>query len=66
MRVRVGGAPWVGGATCGGRHVLGAPRENLNQDPQLPYAEASFDRVLIVVSVQYLTQPVHVLRPRSD
>lgn len=36
--------------------------QNLNQDPQLPYAEASFDRVLIVVSIQYLTQPVHVLR----
>ena len=39
------------------RHV-----QNLNQGPQLPYAEASFDRVLIVVSIQYLTQPVHVLR----
>ena len=39
------------------RHV-----QNLNRSPQLPYTEASFDRVLIVVSIQYLTRPVHVLR----
>ncbi|HEX9950615.1 MAG TPA: methyltransferase domain-containing protein [Rubricoccaceae bacterium] len=46
--------------------------QNLNTDPRLPYADASFDAVLICVSVQYLTQPVEVfaeiarvLRPGS-
>ena len=36
--------------------------QNLNQNPQLPYADDSFDRAMIVVSIQYLTQPVDVLR----
>ncbi len=31
--------------------------QNLNADPVLPYADASFDFVLDAVSVQYLTQP---------
>jgi len=31
--------------------------QNLNQDPVLPLASASFDAVLIAVSVQYLQQP---------
>ena len=35
---------------------------NLNQNPELPFELDSFDRVLIVVSIQYLVQPVHVLR----
>lgn len=34
---------------------------NLNQNPELPYPDESFDRVLIVVSIQYLIQPVDVL-----
>jgi len=34
---------------------------NLNDQPQLPYPPDSFDRVNIVVSIQYLTQPVAVL-----
>lgn len=34
---------------------------DLNADPRLPYVGASFDVVLICVSVQYLTQPVDVL-----
>jgi len=31
--------------------------QDLNMDPSLPYADASFDFVLNAVSVQYLTQP---------
>ncbi len=34
---------------------------DLNADPTLPYGDASFDAVLICVSVQYLTAPVAVL-----
>ncbi|NKB70187.1 MAG: methyltransferase domain-containing protein [Candidatus Latescibacteria bacterium] len=33
---------------------------DLNADPQLPYPAASFDAVLIAVSVQYLIRPVEV------
>lgn len=36
--------------------------QDLNQNPRLPYADASFDRALIVVSIQYLVQPVEVLQ----
>ncbi len=35
---------------------------NLNENPELPFADSFFDRVLIVVSIQYLEQPVDVLR----
>ena len=35
---------------------------NLNQDPQLPYGNAEFDAAVCCVSVQYLTQPVAVMR----
>ena len=35
---------------------------NLNDNPVLPYAAGTFDRVLIAVSVQYLIQPVAVMR----
>jgi SAM-dependent methyltransferase len=35
---------------------------DLNRDPRLPFAAASFDAVLIAVSVQYLVQPVAVFR----
>ena len=34
--------------------------QNLNADPHLPYADASFDAALCCVSVQYLTRPVEV------
>ncbi len=34
--------------------------QNLNRNPTLPYAAASFDAVLCAVSVQYLQQPVTV------
>lgn len=33
---------------------------DLNVDPTLPFADATFDAVLCTVSVQYLTQPVSV------
>ncbi len=36
--------------------------QNLNRDPKLPLSDASVDAVLICVSVQYLEQPVAVLR----
>lgn len=35
---------------------------DLNADPTLPYADASFDVALCAVSVQYLTRPVEVFR----
>jgi SAM-dependent methyltransferase len=34
--------------------------QDLNQNPKLPYATASYDAVLIAVSVQYLNQPFAV------
>ena len=36
--------------------------QDLNREPELPYADASFDAVLNAVSIQYLTRPVEVLR----
>jgi methyltransferase family protein len=36
--------------------------QNLNRDPTLPLADASLDAAMICVSVQYLQQPVAVLR----
>jgi SAM-dependent methyltransferase len=45
---------------------------NVNREPRLPFADESFDGVVMTVSVQYLTQPVEtfaeagrILRPRS-
>jgi SAM-dependent methyltransferase len=35
---------------------------DLNADPRLPFADASFDAVLCCVSVDYLVRPVEVLR----
>jgi SAM-dependent methyltransferase len=35
---------------------------DLNTDPRLPFADASFDAVLCCVSVDYLVAPVEVLR----
>lgn len=34
--------------------------QNLNNNPHLPYADESFDAVMIVVSIQYLTNPFDV------
>jgi len=36
--------------------------QNLNRDPSLPLADSSVDAAMICVSVQYLEQPVAVLR----
>lgn len=36
--------------------------QDLNKEPALPFADATFDAALISVSVQYLTQPVEVFR----
>lgn len=36
--------------------------QNLNQNPQLPYADGSFDGGMVTVSVQYLTNPIAVYR----
>lgn len=36
--------------------------QNLNTDPVLPFQDASFDAVLIAVSVQYLLRPFDVFR----
>jgi ubiquinone/menaquinone biosynthesis C-methylase UbiE len=33
---------------------------NVNSEPRLPFADASFDAALITVSVQYLTRPIEV------
>jgi SAM-dependent methyltransferase len=35
---------------------------DLNEHPELPFADASFDAVVNAVSIQYLTRPVRVLR----
>lgn len=36
--------------------------QNLNRDPDLPFADARFDAVLNAVSIQYLVRPVEVFR----
>ena len=36
--------------------------QNLNRDPALPLADSSVDAAMICVSIQYLQQPVAVLR----
>lgn len=35
---------------------------DLNQDPKLPYDDNSFDVVTCVVSIDYLTEPINVLK----
>ena len=35
---------------------------DLNREPRLPFGDASFDGVILTVSVQYLTRPVEVFR----
>ncbi len=36
--------------------------QDINRNPALPFAEATFDAVVITVSVQYLTQPIETFR----
>ena len=35
--------------------------QNLNDNPELPYEPESFDRVVLAVSIQYLTRPIEVM-----
>lgn len=35
---------------------------DLNREPELPYPDATFDHVVIAVSIQYLARPVDVFR----
>ena len=35
---------------------------DLNRDPRLPFADATFDAVTCCVSIDYLVRPVEVLR----
>ena len=41
--------------------ATGSVVHDLNTDPRLPFADASFDAVLCCVSIDYLTRPVDVL-----
>jgi SAM-dependent methyltransferase len=36
--------------------------QNLNRDPKLPFGDGEFDGCGICVSIDYLTQPIEVLR----
>jgi SAM-dependent methyltransferase len=57
----------VVGLGMNAEELAGNPRldewvvQDLNADPRLPYPDASFDAVLITVSIQYLTRPVATL-----
>src|SRR5215471_1686004 len=35
---------------------------NLNQNPELPFADAEFDGAVVTVSVQYMTRPLEIFR----
>lgn len=56
----------VGGLGMNAEELEANPRlderivHDLNAEPRLPFADASFDRALVAVSVQYLTRPVEV------
>jgi SAM-dependent methyltransferase len=58
----------VAGLGMNAAELEGNPRytdhvvHDLNQDPELPYPDASFDAVINAVSIQYLTRPVEVFR----
>ncbi len=58
----------VAGLGMNAAELAGNPRltesvvHDLNADPTLPDPDATFGAVLITVSIQYLTQPVRVLR----
>ncbi len=40
--------------------------KNLNEDPTLPYADGEFDVVTCVVSIDYLINPIQVLKEVSE
>ena len=56
----------VAGLGMNAQELAGNPRltdhcvHDLNREPELPYADASFDAVLNAVSIQYLTRPAEV------
>lgn len=58
----------VSGLGMNARELESNPRlghsivQDLNRQPELPFADASFDAVTNAVSLQYLTQPVAVFR----
>ena len=35
---------------------------NLNQNPELPFADAEFDGAIVTVSIQYMTRPLDIFR----
>jgi len=62
----------VSGLGMNEAELAGNPRLNdfqvhdLNVDPELPYPAASFDHVLIAVSIQYLVRPLEVFSSISQ
>ena len=56
----------VGGLGMNAEELAANPRldarivHDLNAEPRLPFADSSFDRAVVAVSVQYLTRPVEV------
>lgn len=62
----------VSGLGMNQEELVGNPRlddfqvHDLNNDPELPYPESSFDRVLIAVSIQYLVRPLEVFASISQ
>ena len=43
------------------RQLTGFTCQDLNKDPQLPYADAAFDLVTNSLSVDYMTRPLQTL-----
>ncbi len=62
----------VSGLGMNEEELAGNPRlddfqvHDLNINPELPYPESSFDRVLIAVSIQYLVKPLEVFSSLSQ
>jgi SAM-dependent methyltransferase len=60
--------PQVVGLGMNAQELAANPRldewvvQNLNENPVLPFPDAAFDACAICVSIQYLTEPVAVLR----
>ncbi len=60
--------PYVAGLGMNAQELAANPRldqwvvQNLNENPTLPFGDAAFNACAICVSIQYLTDPVAVLR----